>query len=84
MNNKQYSINKNGDLGVLMRIRNPWHKKFYLFVCAGLGEWGTSGSAYYLFQNWKQLYKENKNKDFCYLIRVRPDSDESAIIEEKI
>ena len=75
---RSYSISGSNDYGVLMRIRNPYHREHFLFVCAGLGEWGTSGSAYYLFDHWKDLYKGHGQEDFCRIIEVSIGSDESA------
>ncbi len=77
--NKTFTINGLKDYGILMRIRNPRHSEHFLFVCAGLGAWGTSGSAYYLFDHWKELYKKHKkNEEFCKVIEVDFGSDESA------
>jgi hypothetical protein len=66
------------DYGVLLKLKNPYNHEHFLFVCAGLGEWGTSGSAYYLFDKWKQLYKRHKERDFCKIIEVDIGSDESG------
>lgn len=67
-----------GRYGILLRLRNPRHPEHYLFICAGQGEWGTSGAAYYLLHNWKLLYKRHKRKNFCKIIEVDIGSDESA------
>jgi len=75
---RSFSSTRLQDYGILLRIRNPRHPEHYLFVCAGLGEWGTSGSAYYLFDRWKELYKKHKQQDFCKIIEVDIGSDESA------
>jgi len=47
---------------------------------AGLGEWGTSGSAWFLAMKWKELLKRSKGRDFGAVIRVRQGQDESAEI----
>jgi hypothetical protein len=74
-----YSINQNGDIGILFRLKNPYHKEDKLFICAGIGEWGTSGSAYYLFKNWKNLYRRFGSKtNFVLVLQVDINSDESA------
>lgn len=76
---EKYSIDQNGDIGVIMRINNPYHPDYKLFVCAGIGEWGTSGSAYYLFKNWRKLHKRFGSKSkFVLVIKVNFNSDESA------
>jgi hypothetical protein len=75
---RHFSGGQGKDYGVLLRIKNPRHPEHYLFVCAGLGEWGTSGTAYYLFDCWKEISKRFKREDFCMIIEVDLGSDESA------
>jgi len=75
---QQFGIVAGHDHGILLRMRNPKFPEHALFVCAGLGEWGTSGSAYYLFRNWSSLYQRHRTSDFCKVIRVQLGSDESA------
>jgi hypothetical protein len=71
-------LDSNQDYGILLRMRNPRYPEHYLFACFGIGEWGTSGSAYYLFHHWKELYKKHEQQDFCKVIQVDIGSDESA------
>ena len=67
------------DRAVLARFVNPHHSEHYLFICAGTGEWGTSGATYFLFDQWKKLNKRfKKRKNFCLIIEVDVESDESA------
>jgi hypothetical protein len=81
---QDYSINNDGDVGIIFRIKNPYFSEHKLFICAGLGEWGTSGAAYYLFKNWKELYKEYKEyENFICLVRVKVNSDESSKLINK-
>lgn len=76
---EKYSINQTEDVGILLRLKNPYHSEDKLFICAGIGEWGTSGSAYYLFKNWRKLYKRfGSNNNFALILKVRINSDESA------
>lgn len=76
---ESYSIDTSGDVGILMRLQNPYHSDHKLFVCAGIGEWGTSGASYYLFKNWRQLYRRFGSKtNFALIIKVDFNSDESA------
>jgi hypothetical protein len=78
VSNRAFSISPQHDYGILLRIANPHHPEHALFVCAGLGEWGTSGSAYYLFHNWSSLCRKHGTNNFCKVIRVAHRSDESA------
>jgi len=76
---EKYSINQDGDAGIIVRINNPHHPEHKLFICAGIGEWGTSGASYFLFKNWKKLYKRyGKNRNFVIVLRVPIGQDESA------
>jgi hypothetical protein len=79
INGLHYSIDQNGDVGVLFRLNNPYHQGDKLFICAGIGEWGTSGAAYYMFKNWRNLYKRfGSKKNFVLVLQVDRNSDESA------
>ena len=79
VNGQQFSIVGKQDRAILVRLRNPHHDEHFLFVCAGLGEWGTSGATYFLFDRWAELNKRfKKGKNFCLIIGVDVGSDESA------
>jgi len=75
---KVFAVQPRKDYGVLVRLRNPHHPEHWLFVCAGLGEWGTSGSTYYLTDRWSQLHKQHRTSSFAKVIEVDHGSDESA------
>ena len=66
------------DHGIVLRMRNPFFPTHLLFVCAGLGEWGSTGAAWYLFSQWEKLYKEYGDKELCLVVSVTPGSDQSA------
>lgn len=79
INGQRFTLGNRQDKAVLARFVNPHHPEHLLFVCAGLGEWGTSGATYFLFDRWKQLNKTFKRgKNFCLIIEVDVGSDESA------
>lgn len=79
VNGQQFSIVGRQDRAILARLRNPHHNEHFLFVCAGLGEWGTSGATYFLFDRWAELNTRfKKGKNFCLIIGVDVGSDESA------
>jgi hypothetical protein len=48
------------------------------FLCAGLGPNGTSGSAWYLANKWRQLYRKVGTNDFVAFIRVQHYSDSDS------
>ncbi len=49
----------------------------FVFVCAGLGDWGTSGAAWYLAANWNDL-RSRYGESFGIVVEVDIGSDESA------
>lgn len=65
------------DYGVIAKIRPQQFPNRVWIACAGLGEWGTSGAAWYLANKWSELYAAAREKPFAALVRVRPDQDES-------
>jgi len=64
------------DYGIIIKIGNCRFPGHYFFVCAGLGEFGTSGASWYLANKWKEF--ENK-EEFGIVVEVDLGSDESAI-----
>lgn len=81
--------NKRFDYGLILRIRPEQFPHRVWIVCAGLGEWGTSGATWYLSNKWKKLLWSNwfwwnpigfgKGTDFATIVRIKPGQDESAI-----
>ena len=78
------------NLGFILRIRPRKFPRRSWLVCAGVGEWGTSGSAWYLANRWNHLiriihplayWSGFSIPDFLAVIRVEPGRDESADIE---
>lgn len=74
---KKYKFERK-DRALILRIRNERFPKHYFFVCAGLGEWGTSGASWYLATHWEDLYKEFKEDDFGIVVEVDIGVDSSA------
>jgi len=84
-------VNGNADYGCILRIRPPEFPQHSWIVCAGLGEWGTSGSAWYLAHRWRNLIRSihpfayrsgfMRVPDFLAIIRVVRGQDQSASIE---
>lgn len=65
------------DYGLILKIPNLRFPGHFFFVCAGLGEWGTSGAARYLATNWRDLQSKFGNA-FGIVVEVDIGSDESA------
>ena len=64
------------DYGIILKTVNQRFPGQYLFTCAGLGEWGTSGSAWYLATHWKDL--SALGNEFGCVVEVEIGSDQSA------
>jgi hypothetical protein len=63
------------DIGLVLKIENTRFNGHYFFVCAGLGEWGTSGASWYLSNKWQEL---KDLSEFGIIVEVNIGSDNSA------
>ena len=87
----QIPIPENKDVGMILSVCPGELNNRVWLVCAGLGEWGTSGAAFYLANNWKVLLNRKKGirnklgwgepKPFAALINVKQGSDEEATLD---
>jgi hypothetical protein len=68
------------DLGLVLKLANTRFPGKYFFVYAGLGEWGTSGAAWYLANRWRDL--DDRGEEFGIVVQVEIGSDESARVIE--
>ena len=76
------------DYGLILKIRPKDYPHRVWVTCAGLGEWGTSGAAYYLANNWRNIINKTsawwnplcfgKGRNFAVIVRVVPEKDDSA------
>lgn len=66
------------DYGLILKIHPSQFPKRVWLVCAGIGEWGTSGAAWYLAHKWKEIHDYSKQSPFAIIVRVKPKQDESA------
>lgn len=80
--NKRFILDSEFDYAVIIKIRNRHFPNRVQICVAGLGEWGTSGGAWFLANKWKELQKNVKGKNFGAIIRVRFQTDESAELVE--
>lgn len=60
----------------MLKLPNDQFPEHSLFVCAGLGEWGTSGAGWYPARNKRRLPDTTA---FCAVVEVKI-GDESARI----
>jgi hypothetical protein len=76
------------DYGYILRIRSPFFPSNSLIACAGTGEWGTSGAAWFLSRKWKELMRLGdswrtlwgflRQPDFLAIMQVVKGQDDSA------
>jgi hypothetical protein len=66
------------DYGFILKVIPQNFPDRVWFVCAGLGEWGTSGAAFYLARRWNELFKLFGISPFALIVRVARGQDESA------
>ena len=67
------------DYGIILKIHPAQFPKRTWIACAGLGETGTSGSAWFLSHKWRDLERKFRGKEqFVAVIELRKDEDESA------
>jgi len=65
------------DYGMVVKLPNLRFPGHYFFVCAGLGEWGTSGASWYLATKWRDLLSEFDDA-FGIVVEVELGADEST------
>lgn len=68
------------DYGIVLKIHpNQFPNRIWI-ACAGIGETGTSASAYFLATKWKEIEREVKGSGkFVCLVEVEKGKDESAV-----
>lgn len=86
-----YVCTNHADYGIILRIKPREFPGRSWIVCAGLGEWGTSGSAWYLAYRWRVLarivhplaywFGALAIPDFLAIVRVVPGQDQSATVD---
>jgi hypothetical protein len=71
------------DYGMILRVCPTQHPTRTWIVCAGLGEWGTSGASWFLANKWLDLFWHTlwrRQKQYAAIVKVRRGQDESAEI----
>ncbi|MBZ9572262.1 hypothetical protein KJA15_02955 [Patescibacteria group bacterium] len=78
---KKFSIDGTYDYAFIIKIIPKNFPNRVWIAVAGLGEWGTSGAAWFLAKNW---IKMPKNKSFGMIIKVKGGQDESAEMVDRL
>ncbi len=66
------------DKGLILKLPNPHCYGHSLIICEGLGEWGTSGAAWFLATHWMTLSKRFGQRPFLLILNITTGNDESA------
>jgi hypothetical protein len=66
------------DYGIILKLHPKQFPDRVWLACAGFGEWGTSGGAWYLANRWMKIRESAKDRPFAAVVRVRVQQDESA------
>jgi hypothetical protein len=69
------------DYGMIMKIKGLNHPNRVLFIIAGIQDLGTSGSAFYLYNNMTQLASRFGENDFKLIIGVKRKIGEKSAFE---
>lgn len=71
-----YDPQEKYDYGLILKIKPSNLSERVWFVCAGFGEWGTSGAAWYLANKWKEIYDYAADGKFAVIVRIDPKRNE--------
>jgi hypothetical protein len=82
MNRQALHQRRNGyDYGIILKIHPAQFPKRTWIACAGCGEWGTSGAAWFLAKKWREIAKRiETSEQFVCAIEVKIGQDESAVL----
>jgi hypothetical protein len=72
------NIHGNFDYGLILKLHPECNRKRTWLCAAGLGEWGTSGAAYWLSFHWRELFKLSKGNPFACITKTKYGSDDST------
>jgi hypothetical protein len=80
----QFIVDGLFDYGFIIKIKPKSIDRTWIGI-AGLGEWGTSGGAWYLARNWKVIEKKYGDRPFGLIVKVKAGVDESAeLVHESV
>ncbi len=66
------------DYGMILKVNPKQFPSRTWIACAGIGEWGTSGAAWYLASKWQEIHQWAHSSPFLVIVAVKPTQDESA------
>ena len=72
------------DYGLILKLHPSQFPEKTWIICAGIGEWGTSGATWFLAYKWREIYIFAKGDPFAIIVKVREKKDESSEAVVKI
>jgi hypothetical protein len=66
------------DYGILVKLHPHARPARSWICCAGFGEWGTSGAAWFLAHHWRTIYADFGTRPFAYVLKTRVGADDST------
>ena len=64
------------DYGMILKISPEQFPRRTWITCFGIGEWGTSGAAWYLANKWREILKFAGSDSFAIIVKARQEQDE--------
>jgi hypothetical protein len=71
-------VAKKIDYGIILRMQSPVDPDRWCFVCGGLGEFGTSGAAWFLAHQWPEIAEKIRDATTTFACIVRVDDERDA------
>jgi hypothetical protein len=59
------------DYGLILKVKPSQFPHRVWISCAGRGEWGTSGAAWFLANKWKEILRRAGSRPFAAIVRVK-------------
>lgn len=79
---KRYlKVDNNHDYGIIIKLTGLNHTNRVLFIIAGIQDLGTSGAAYYLFDQASELADRYGNDDFALVIGAKKEIGDTSAFE---
>jgi len=74
-----YARRSGFDYGIILKVHPTQFPRRSWISCAGVGEWGTSGSAWFLANRWREISRQIRGDEkFLCVLEVTPGQDESS------
>lgn len=82
-NSTLVTANQDVDYAFIIKTHPQTYPEQTWICCAGVGEWGTSGAAWFLARKWKSIHKWAKDKPFVIITKTVKRCDEKTQLVHK-